>query len=151
MIVGASRKKRILAAAAIAMLAPSIAVAAPCYTHSEARAKWPDQHIFWHTENRCWDTSPRGARHYDERPKMHLQIMPANVAEATPSPLEQATPKAGAAEILFPALVRIETMATTYPLIIPVAWFDPHGMHDWPLILDIDRVPFGAWDRRIGQ
>jgi hypothetical protein len=24
-------------------------------------------------------------------------------------------------------------------------------MHDWPLILDIDRVPFGAWDRRIGQ
>jgi hypothetical protein len=81
---------------------------------------------------------------------MHLQIMPANVAEAKPSPLEQATPKAAAAEILFPALIRTE-MTTVYPLLFPVAWFNPHGMHDWPLLLDIDRVPFGAWDRRIGQ
>ena len=150
MIVGASRKKRILAAAVVIGLAPSAAAAAPCYTHAEARKLWPDRHIFWHTENRCWDNSPRGARHYDERPKMHLQIMPANVAEAAPSALEQAAPKAAAAEILFPALIRTE-MTTAYPLFMPVAWFNPAGMHDWPLILDIDRVPFGAWDRRIGQ
>ena len=153
MTVGASRRKRILAAAVALSLAPSATVAAPCYTHAEARSQWPREHLWWHhgpDDDRCWDTSPHGARHYDERPKMHLQIMPANVAEAAPSALEQATPKAPTAEILFPALIRTE-MTTAYPLFMPVAWFNPAGMHDWPLILDIDRVPFGAWDKRIGQ
>ena len=148
MIVGASR---ILAAAVVVIgLAPSTTVAAPCYTRMEARQQWPEAHLYWHTDARCWDRSPRGARHYDERPRLHLQIMPANVAEAAPSALERAAPKAAAAEILFPALIRTE-MTTAYPLFMPVAWFNPAGMHDWPLILDIDRVPFGAWDRRIGQ
>jgi len=147
-IVGASR---ILAAAVVVIgLAPSTTVAAPCYTRMEARQQWPDAHLYWHTDARCWDRSPRGAKHYDERPRLHLQIMPANVAEAAPSALERAAPKAAAAEILFPALQRTE-MTTVYPLLFPVAWFDPRGMHDWPLLLDIDRVPFGAWDKRIGQ
>jgi len=148
--VGASRHRWILAAAVLVLVAPNLAVAAPCWTHREARDKWPNAHLYWHTEARCWDTHPRGAEHYDKRPTMHLQIMPANVAEAPASPLEQATPKVKAAEILFPSLVRSE-MRAAYSLFMPVAWFDPHGMHDWPLILDIDRVPFAAWDKRVGQ
>ena len=149
MIVGASRKKRILAAAVVIGLAPSATVAAPCYTHSEARAKWPDQHIFWHTENRCWDTSPRGARHYDERPKMHLQIMPANVADA--SALEHATPAAKSAEIFYPELIKGSGL-DVYPILVwPQNWLNPDGAHNWPKLIDIDRVPFLAWDKRIGQ
>ena len=152
MIVGASRKKRILAAAVVFGLAPSAAAAAPCYTHSEARSKWPDAHLWWHhgpDDDRCWDTSPHGARHYDERPKMHLQIMPANVADA--SALEHATPAAKSAEIFYPELVKGSGL-DVYPILVwPQNWLNPDGAHNWPKLIDIDRVPFGAWDKRIGQ
>jgi len=151
-IVGASRKKRILAAAVVFGLAPSAAAAAPCYTHSEARSKWPDAHLWWHhgpDDDRCWDTSPHGARHYDERPKMHLQIMPANVADA--SALEHATPAAKSAEIFYPELIKGSGL-DVYPILVwPQNWLTPDGAHNWPKLIDIDRVPFGAWDRRIGQ
>src|SRR5262245_60678364 len=30
---------------------------ASCLTHSEARAKWPKEHLYWHTEHHCWDNS----------------------------------------------------------------------------------------------
>lgn len=28
-----------------------------CMTKEEARAKWPKEHLYWHTENRCWDAT----------------------------------------------------------------------------------------------
>ena len=149
MIVGASR---ILAAAVVVIgLAPSTTVAAPCYTRMEARQQWPVAHLYWHTDARCWDRSPRGARHYDERPRLHLQIMPANVAAAATAPLEHATPAAKSAEIFYPELVKGSGL-DVYPILVwPQNWLNPDGAHNWPKLIDIDRVPFGAWDRRIGQ
>jgi hypothetical protein len=45
-------------AAAIA-LASSPALASPsCMTQSEARAKFPTTHLWWHGEGHCWDATP---------------------------------------------------------------------------------------------
>jgi hypothetical protein len=32
---------------------------------------------------------------------------------------------------------------------LPVPWLQPEPMLKWPLLLDIDRTPFKAWDARI--
>ena len=138
---------RVLAAAAIFSLAPNVAAAVPCYTHSEAREKWPNSHIFWHTEARCWDTHPRGAEHYDKRPTMHLQIMPANVADA-PAEMVKALAKLPRepATVLFPEL---EVNAWPYANARP-EMLTAMPVTDWPLLIDID-VPrqFGPWRERI--
>lgn len=45
---------------AIALLLASLpAFASPaCMTQSEARAKFPTSHLWWHGPNRCWDATP---------------------------------------------------------------------------------------------
>ena len=49
-------------AAAIA-LASTPAIASPsCMTQSEARTKFPKEHLWWHGANRCWDATPSRAR-----------------------------------------------------------------------------------------
>src|SRR4249919_2561173 len=37
-----------------------------CLTHEQARAKWPRDHLYWHTAARCWDNerSRRGDKEY---------------------------------------------------------------------------------------
>lgn len=41
------------------LLASSPAFASPsCMTQSEARAKFPTSHLWWHGPNRCWDATP---------------------------------------------------------------------------------------------
>lgn len=57
-----------LIAAAVA-LASSPAPASPsCMTQSEARAKFPTAHLWWHGPNRCWDATP-SRRHLAQRIK----------------------------------------------------------------------------------
>jgi len=147
-IVGASRKKRILAAAVVIGLAPSAAAAAPCYTRMEARHLWPDGHLYWHTDNRCWDRSPRGAEHYDKRPTMHLQIMPANVAAAPIDDVGAALAKQSS-----------EGKTVLFPELEVNAWPDANAKPDllssssvalWPLLIDIDAPRnFHPWRDRI--
>lgn len=56
-------------AAAIA-LASSPALASPsCMTQSEARAKFPKEHLWWHGPNRCWDATPPSRRRLADRNK----------------------------------------------------------------------------------
>ena len=148
MIVGASRKQRILAAAVVLSLAPSATVAASCYTRMEARQRWPDVHLYWHTDARCWDRSPRGAEHYDKRPTMHLQIMPANVAEAPIDDVGTALAKAS-----------VEHPTVLFPELEVNAWPDANARLDllssssvalWPLLIDIDAPRnFHPWRDRI--
>jgi hypothetical protein len=74
--------------------------------------------------------------------------IPDNVAT---TPLERATPQTPAAEIYYPSLTKGE-MLTAYPVLIwPQPWFSPEGAHAWPKLIDIDRTPFTAWSKRIGQ
>jgi len=40
-----------------------------CLTKEQARAKWPGQWLYWHTENRCWDNQKVGAR-----PRAHYSV-----------------------------------------------------------------------------
>src|SRR4029079_8175846 len=50
---------RIVMIAAVTVLASSQAQASPaCMTQSEARAKFPTAHLWWHGPNRCWDATP---------------------------------------------------------------------------------------------
>jgi hypothetical protein len=130
------------------MLAPGSAVAAPCYTHSEARAKWPSVHLFWHTDARCWDANARGAAHYDKRPTLHLQIMPPNVAAAAPlADVGTAlASKASDATVLFPSLeVNAWPDANVRPELLSSS-----SVALWPLLIDID-VPlnFHPWRDRV--
>lgn len=60
-------------AAAIA-LASSPALASPdCMTQSEARAKFPKEHLWWHGPKRCWDATPPSRRRLAERNKAKEQ------------------------------------------------------------------------------
>jgi len=70
---------------------------------------------------------------------------------AEKSPLEHATPQAPAAEFFYPSLIKGEMLATYPVLVWPQPWFDPDGMHNWPKLIDIDRTPFTAWSKRVGQ
>jgi hypothetical protein len=50
---------RICVIAAVVALASPPALASPsCMTQSEARQKFPTQHLWWHGPNRCWDATP---------------------------------------------------------------------------------------------
>lgn len=56
-------------AAAIA-LASSPALASPsCMTQSEARAKFPKEHLWWRGPNRCWDATPPSRQRLAQRIK----------------------------------------------------------------------------------
>src|SRR5437868_13125459 len=50
---------RVFVIAAVVALASSPALASPsCMTQSEARQKFPTQHLWWHGRNHCWDATP---------------------------------------------------------------------------------------------
>jgi hypothetical protein len=119
-----------------------------CLTRLEARHKWPNTHLFWHTDARCWDNRPKGADKYDERPQLKLvpPPVPNNVAG---SPLEHASPTAPAATILYPEMVRGGDIAA-YPFLVwRQPWLSPASIMEWPLLIDIDQKPFIAWNKRV--
>jgi hypothetical protein len=50
---------RVFVIAAVIAWASAPALASPaCMTQSEARQKFPTQHLWWHGPNRCWDATP---------------------------------------------------------------------------------------------
>src|SRR5262245_22370302 len=56
----------------IAALLLGAANAAPsCLTYREARDRWPKQHLYWRTENRCW-TNNRHAPRTQFRPRKRM-------------------------------------------------------------------------------
>lgn len=65
---------RVAIIAAAMALASSPALASPsCMTQSEARAKFPKEHLWWHGPNRCWDATPPSRRRLAERNKAREQ------------------------------------------------------------------------------
>jgi hypothetical protein len=65
--------------------------------------------------------------------------------------LERPAANAPPAQILFPSMIA-GNMLDGYPsLTWHQPWLSPDTIMHWPLLLDVDRVPFTAWTRRIGQ
>jgi len=122
---------------------------------AEARSKWTSHHLYWHQgpDSRCWDNRPKGAEHYDPRPPQKVIIpaaVPDNVAEKR-SPLDRISENGPDAEIYYPGLKQADRL-NDYPVLIwPQPWLSPVSMLRWPQLVDIDRTPFVAWDRRVGN
>ena len=127
---------------AAVLLAPTWA-RADCLTQSQAKAKWPDEHLVWRSENKCWMP-----KRLAKDPRWHT---PADRPLLPVGQIEAKAPTTGdEMEIYFPTL-QAGNILDGYPLIYPQPWLAPDSMRNWPLLLDVDRIPFAAWDRRIGQ
>jgi hypothetical protein len=79
-----------ISAAAIASVVASLpASASPsCMTQSEARAKFPNAHLWWHGPNHCWDATP-------SRTQLSKRI---RARESKPAPAEEEKTERATAE-----------------------------------------------------
>jgi len=84
------------------------------------------------------------------RPQMKM-VPPVVPQDLAGSPLDRVAANGPAAQFLYPALVKADGVEVYPPLTWQQPWFSPDSIMHWPLLLDIDRIPFGAWDRRVGQ
>lgn len=133
-----------LAMAPLILLLSTSALANPCLTAHEARAKWPDARLYWHTENRCWDNHRQRADHYDQPVKLMDSV------EKPKSSLERVSNNGPDAEIYYPAVKRADQINDYHSLTWPQPWLSPASILSWPPLIDIDRQPFIPWDKRIG-
>jgi hypothetical protein len=82
------------------------------------------------------------------------QPTPNNIAGEAPRPdldLERVGTHGPVAAVYYPELKPGETLAAPVFWPLPIAWLSPLSMVFWPVILDVDRIPFIAWNKRIGQ
>jgi hypothetical protein len=72
-----------------------------CMSYREARNKWPTQHLYWATAERCWGlrSTMRQIRVY--RPKRHYRdVMTARLQVPTPNQVFDKTPSPEGHQIL---------------------------------------------------
>jgi len=120
--------------AAILVALTSSSAAADCLTKIEAQHKWKRQHVYWHGVHHCWDNLPAGAS--DER----------RASRDSPAPTTEPEPTIYYPEYKSNAAFGFGPIA---PLSWRQPWFSPISIRQWPLLIDIDRVPFTTWTRRI--
>jgi hypothetical protein len=132
----------VLAAPAI-LSPPAPAGAAPCLSHQAARDKYPDAHLYWHTDNRCWDDNRRGARHYDDPDPVSQDAKPSKSHDAKSElPVDQATSRVHTT-VYFPALEVNAWPAAALPITAA-------DMSRWPLLFDVDQpTKFERWRDRV--
>jgi hypothetical protein len=129
------------------ILAPTWAHA-DCLTLKEARDHWPDERLVWRTENHCWMPKRLSGNPHWRTPKLEPgpKVIPAGQIETKATPEERQEPT-----ILYPLVVYNQAnILEEQPLVMRQPWLSPEFMHEWPILIDIDR-PFRAWDKRIGQ
>jgi hypothetical protein len=70
---------RIMLIPAVAiMIGPSLVYgSSACMTESEARAKFPKAHLYWHGSEHCWDDRPGYGSHADVRPALAPARVPS--------------------------------------------------------------------------
>ena len=73
------------------LMAATAATSKPCLTKEEARKRWPNERLYWHTERHCWDQIKGTSRTYEERQPEPTQ-QAANIAPA-PLPKQVTTTK----------------------------------------------------------
>jgi hypothetical protein len=131
------------------LMVATASAARPCLTEAEAHEQWPKAHLFWHTANHCWDNLPLNAVRATDYDKPKLQSTPVASAQMV------ASPEAAEPEIFFPT-VRLNSadffgLGPAPQLSWSVPWFAPAPIASWPPLLDIDRMPFITWERRVGR
>jgi hypothetical protein len=129
---------RLLLAALVGFLSPTVAASAACLSHQDARRAFPHRHLYWHGSDHCWDISP--SREPREPPR-----------DPPRDPPPKGMREAAGPSIIFPGVVFNKTdILDQVPLLMPQPWLSPHDISGWPLLWDIDRQPFTAWDKRVG-
>ena len=135
----------------MAALAWSSEASAICLTRDQARELWPARHL-WAYGDHCWSNRrgepPTGIQidpvpdepKKDDKPKGAMKS----------SDLDQSAPGVDA-QIFFPSIGRGNLLESIPSQGWPQAWLQPASITGWPLLIDIDRVPFLTWDRRVGQ
>jgi hypothetical protein len=128
------------------LTAVTVATAKPCLTKEEARKLWPNEWLYWHTEQHCWDHIKGTSGTYEERRPAQQA---ANIVPA-PLPKQVTTTKERRPEIFYPTMVFNQAnILEIMPLTIKQPWLSPQSMSGWPLLLDVDRPSFREWDKRI--
>ena len=141
------------AAATVAILlllmATTAATSKPCLSKEEAKKLWPNEWLYWHTERHCWDRIKGTSGTYEERQPEPTQRA-ANIMPA-PLPKQVRTTKEREPEIVYPTTVfNKANILEVMPLTMHQPWLSPKSISSWPLLLDVDRPSFRAWDKRIG-
>jgi hypothetical protein len=85
-------------------------------------------------------TGPASARYRHHVPTGHAN---------NPS-TEQAAAETPKASIFFPTLAP-GNILEGHRLIMRQPWLSQESIVHWPLLIDVDRVPFTAWNKRIGE
>lgn len=71
---------------AIALASSTPALSSPsCMTQSEARAKFPKEHLWWHGAGHCWDATPPSRQRLAQR----IKRQPKQEARAEREPAEE--------------------------------------------------------------
>jgi hypothetical protein len=121
-----------LLAAIVMFLLTTQSHAAECLNKSEARAKYHTRHIYWHGDERCWDDNP------------------GRKIEAVS--VEKASTETKVATVYFPEVQPgLFGFAPVIPLSWTQPWYSPSSIATWPPMIDVDRVPFTAWTKRVGE
>jgi hypothetical protein len=90
---------RVAILAAAVMLAPLPALASPsCMTQSEARAKFPNSHLWWHGPNRCWDNTPTSRQRLGQRGRSKETRQAAREPDSDRDAVEEKKPARQASE-----------------------------------------------------
>src|SRR5512139_845905 len=125
-----------LALAAIAVILAFMLIAATrvyaseaCMTKAEARALYPNAHLYWRTKNHCWGN--QASIRYRVKHKQPVDAGQLR-AQAKPEP-KDANGNLPAKKILWPSLV--PTVEFTFQSLMAA-----QPMTLWPAILDVDEV-----------
>jgi hypothetical protein len=131
------------------LMAATAATSKPCLRKEEAKKLWPNEWLYWHTERHCWDHIKGTSGTYEERQPEPTQ-QAANIVPA-PLPKQVTTTKEHGPEIVYPTMVfNKANILEVMPLTMHQPWLSPQSISSWPLLFDVDRPSFRAWDKRIG-
>jgi hypothetical protein len=96
---------------------------------------------------------PHEAKETQPKPTPDKPTPPKPTPPLQSSWLEKAGDKATAATLYFPTLTQSSnSLMDAYPLLVwQQPWLNPQSIMQWPLLLNVDKVPFTAWTKRIGE
>jgi hypothetical protein len=79
--------------------------------------------------------------------RAHVPLKPIE----RPSALERAANDGPQASIYYPAMIPGQGINVQPLWNWPQPWLSADSVLHWPLLLDVDRTPFTAWNKRIAQ
>jgi hypothetical protein len=120
--------------------------AAPCLTKEQARTKWPQEWLYWHGVNHCWD-NVRGRAATANMPNGEVKIIVA--------PKPNRAKRASREDALDANGNAVKRPSIFYPDLMPGpgvsgSMLRAEGMTWWPGLADFDEQPqFVPWQKRI--